>query len=314
MKKIRGIFMSKCAVVVVTYNRKKLLEENLAALRNQTYKHYSIFVIDNASTDGTEEFVKSIKDDKILYFNTGKNLGGAGGFTFGLREVAKRDYQYAWIMDDDSIPKENALESLMEKAEKINDAFSYMASLVYWTNNELFNMNIPTVKYKTKMDVRFDLASKYKIMPIETSSFVGCFINMEAVKKVGLPISEFFIYGDDVEYTMRLKKYAPAYLDLDSIIVHKAPSNKGADIATADKSRISRFYYQSRNGVYISRKNGKRLKRLKTIVVRIVKIIMRASDNKGKRIWVLLKGSCAGMIFNPKIEYVKKTEKVEDKR
>lgn len=306
--------MSKCAVVVVTYNRKKLLEENLAALRNQTYKHYSIFVIDNASTDGTEEFVKSIKDDKILYFNTGKNLGGAGGFTFGLREVAKRDYQYAWIMDDDSIPKENALESLMEKAEKINDAFSYMASLVYWTNNELFNMNIPTVKYKTKMDVRFDLASKYKIMPIETSSFVGCFINMEAVKKVGLPISEFFIYGDDVEYTMRLKKYAPAYLDLDSIIVHKAPSNKGADIATADKSRISRFYYQSRNGVYISRKNGKRLKRLKTIVVRIVKIIMRASDNKGKRIWVLLKGSCAGMIFNPKIEYVKKTEKVEDKR
>jgi len=308
--------MQECAVVIVTYNRKKLLEENLQALLHQTYKNHSIFVIDNASTDGTEEFVKSIQDDRIIYLNTGKNLGGAGGFTFGLREVAKRNYAYAWIMDDDSIPEKNALESLIEKSKKIENEFSYMASLVYWTDHQLFNMNIPTVRYKNKMDVRFDLASKYKIMPIETGSFVGCFINMDALKEVGLPISEFFIYGDDVEYTMRLRKYAPAYLDLDSIIIHKAPSNKGADIATADKDRIPRFYYQSRNGVYISRKNGKRLKRIKMIIKRIGKILLKAPDNKGKRIGVLLKGSLAGCFFNPKIEYVEtdNNEKTKDKR
>lgn len=302
--------MSKCAVVVVTYNRKELLKENLEALMNQTYKNFSILVVDNASNDGTGDLVKNIKDDRIVYFNTGKNLGGAGGFTFGLREAVQKDYKYTWIMDDDSIPNEDALESLVNKAKLINDDFSYMASLVYWTDDKLFSMNIPTVNYKSKMDVRFDLISKYKIAPVETSSFVGCFVNMDIVKKVGLPISEFFIYGDDVEYTLRLKKCGESYLDLDSIIVHKAPSNKGADIATADETRIQRFYYQSRNGVYIARKNNQRLKRIKVILTRFIKILKCAPNYKFKRIWVLIKGSFAGMFFNPKIEHV---EKIKEK-
>ena len=80
---------------------------------------------------------------------------------------------------------------------------------------------------------------------------------MKYAEKVGLPISEFFIYGDDQEYTARLRKLAPAYLDFDSVIVHKAPSNKGADVVSADETRIERFFYQARNGMYIARKNGK---------------------------------------------------------
>ena len=80
-----------------------------------------------------------------------------------------------------------------------------------------------------------------------------------------MPISEFFIYGDDQEYTARLRKLAPAYLDFDSVIVHKSPSNKGADVASADETRIDRFFYQARNGMYIARKNGKVGRRLRVI-------------------------------------------------
>ncbi len=305
--------MNKCAIIVVTYNRKKLLQENLLSLLSQTYKDFSIFVVDNASNDGTDDAVRSIKDDRIIYFNTGKNLGGAGGFTFGLKEVLRKGYKYAWIMDDDSIPNKDALESLISKAELINDDFSYIASLVYWTDNKLFSMNIPTINYKSKMDVKFDLISKYKIVPIETASFVGCFINLNIAEKVGLPVSEFFIYGDDVEYTLRLKKCKEAYLDLDSVIIHKAPSNKGADIVTADETRIQRFYYQSRNGVYIARKNNQRLRRLLTIGSRMIKILRYAPNYKLKRIWILIKGSFAGVFFNPKIEYIEE-DKNEEKR
>lgn len=304
--------MKECAIVVVTYNRKKLLEENIRALLNQTYKEHDILIIDNASNDGTEEVVRTIKDDRIIYMNTGKNLGGAGGFAIGLKESIIRGYKYAWIMDDDAIPNDNALESLMNKAKNINDNFSFMASLVYWTDGNLFEMNVPILNYKSSNNAKLDLISKYKIMPIETASFVGCFINLNIAKKVGLPISEFFIYGDDIEYTSRLKKCVPAYLDIDSIIIHKAPSNKGADIATADRDRIQRFYYQSRNGVYIARKQHKKLKRVKIIIKRLAKILLKSPDNKCKRIWFLLKGSFAGLFFNPQIEYVENTNKTKD--
>ncbi len=118
-----------------------------------------------------------------------------------------------------------------------------------------------------------------------------------------MPISEFFIYGDDQEYTARLTKLAPAYLDFDSVIVHKAPSNKGADVVSADETRIERFFYQARNGMYIARKNGKVGRRLRVIGGRIKNILRKAPDHKAKRVWVTCKGTISGFFFNPKIEY-----------
>ncbi len=299
---------NKCAIIVTTYNRKKLLRENLEALLNQTFDNFDIYVIDNASTDGTDNEIKKFDDKRIKYYNTGKNLGGAGGFCFGMKKAneSKSNYKYVWIMDDDSIPNNDALESLVKKAKDIKNQFSYLASLVYWTDGELFNMNIPTVNYKNKMDVKFDIVSKYKLMPIETASFVGCFINFDAIMKVGLPIAEFFIYGDDVEYTNRLKKYAPAYLDIDSIIIHKAPSNMGADLALATEDRIDRFYYQYRNTIYKEKKDKNLLKVLYRVMKKFIKIILKSKNHKLKRIKVLLKGTIDGMFFNPSIEFLEK--------
>ena len=56
--------MNKIVAVVVTYNRKELLEENIKALLNQSYENLDILIIDNASTDGTEEVVKKYVSDK----------------------------------------------------------------------------------------------------------------------------------------------------------------------------------------------------------------------------------------------------------
>ena len=300
--------MKKCAEVIVTYNRKVLLEENINALLNQTYKNHDIYIIDNASTDGTKEVVEKYlnKNENIKYFNTGSNLGGAGGFTYGIKQVMteKTNYDYVWIMDDDSIPENQALASLVNKAEQLNDEFSYLASLVYWTDGKIFPMNLPTLDNKDNTNLRLDLTSKYKIVSILTSSFVGCFINAKYIKKIGLPIKEFFIYGDDVEYTYRLLRENNAYLDLDSVIIHKSPSNSGCDIATASDDRISRYYYQSRNLVYIARKYKLKMKRFKEIIRKTGKIILKSPSKKIKRLWCLYKGTIAGLFFNPPIEYI----------
>lgn len=104
--------MNKYAEVIVTYNRKKLLKENIEALLNQTFKDHDILIVDNNSNDGTKEMVAEIQDKRIKYYNTGKNLGGAGGFAFGLRKAIELGYLYAWIMDDDSIPEKRHCKAL----------------------------------------------------------------------------------------------------------------------------------------------------------------------------------------------------------
>ena len=296
--------MKKYVDIVVTYNRLDLLKENISALINQTFKDHDIMIINNASTDKTEEYVLGLNNKKIKYFNTGKNLGGAGGFAFGIEKAIELNYDFAWIMDDDSIPTKNALESLVEKSKDLNNKFSFLASLVYWTDNKIFPMNLPTFTYEKSIRKNLQLLLDNKVIEIESCSFVGCFVNLDFAKKTALPIAEFFIYGDDIEYTSRLKNLEKAYFVPDSLIIHKAPSNKGADIVTADKSRIERFYLQSRNGFYIARKNHTILKRINTVFGRLVRIIKYSEDYKLKRSWYLIKGTFAGMFFNPKLKYV----------
>lgn len=300
--------MNKCADIIVTYNRLELLKENIEALLNQTYIEHDILIINNASTDDTENYVLGLTDERIKYYNTGKNLGGAGGFAYGIEKAIELKYKFAWVMDDDSIPEKDALKSLIDKTKVLDNKFSFLASMVYWTDNKIFPMNLPTFKYKRNIKKNLQILSDYKIIEISSCSFVGCFLNIEYAKKIALPISEFFIYGDDVEYTSRLCKEEKAYFDIDSLIIHKAPSNKGADIATAPKERIDRFYLQSRNGVYIARKNHKMFERLLRIFKRFLEILIKAPDNKLKRMRMLFKGSWDGLFFNPELKYYNEKE------
>lgn len=101
--------------VVVTYNRKVLLKECINALLQQTLKNIIISIIDNASTDGTEDFIAEYVDgEKVYYYNTGANIGGAGGFNYGMKiAVNEKKCEYIWIMDDDTIPEPDAAEKLI---------------------------------------------------------------------------------------------------------------------------------------------------------------------------------------------------------
>ena len=72
--------------VVVTHNRKESLLRCVDALRRQRGARTDILVVDNASDDGTAEALAPLMEEgAILYRNTGENLGGAGGFNFGMR-------------------------------------------------------------------------------------------------------------------------------------------------------------------------------------------------------------------------------------
>lgn len=291
------------AVLVVTYNRVNLLKENIEALLFQTRDDLDIYIVDNASTDGTAELVKKYmeKNSNIFYYNTGSNLGGAGGFSYGLKIIYQKSYKYCWIMDDDTVPTEKAYESLVNKAQIIKDDFSFLCSYVKWTDGKLCSMNIPGVK--RELFSKFDLLENHLLF-IKTASFVSLFVNVDIAKRVGLPIKEFFIYGDDCEYTLRLSKLKNGYWDFDSVVVHKMARNVNVDIVTESIDRLDRHYYNVRNLTYIAKKygwDGIPVFLLHTIGD-FIRVILLSKSYKLKRLAIICKGFFAGIAFNPMIE------------
>ena len=280
--------MNRILVVIVTYNRKELLEEAIIALKKQTYQEFDILIVDNASTDGTyENVVKKYESSKLKYMNTGENLGGAGGFNLGIKKAILENYDFAWVMDDDSIPTPESLESLVNKSKKIKNKFSFISSLVKWVDDSFCKMNGVAVD-NDKILSNYK-AMNLRLLPIKSASFVGCLINLKFAKKIGLPIKEFFIYADDLEYTLRLSNVENAYLDFDSIVIHKMQDNVSSEINTVNKNRIERYFFDFRNCTYILKKE--KLKGFFKILYRyfkyFYKILKSNQDKKLKRILII---------------------------
>ncbi len=292
----------KIAAVVVTYNRKKLLMKNIQALLAQTCKNVlDILIIDNASTDGTYEAIESlIESKKILYFNTHKNLGGAGGFNFGMIKAAELNYKYMWIMDDDTIPTPTALEALLNVDSKLKGDYGFLSSKVLWKDNSICKMNIQKIT-KWRRIVNFK-----HITDIQYASFVSLFVPTKVVREVGLPYKEFFIWSDDWEYTRRISKRFICKYVPNSIVNHWSKSNVGADIVDAPVDRIDRFKYLFRNDVVLYRLDGLEGKVYLNlrIVKYIVKILLKG-EHKRQKLSIMFSALKEGKKFYPKIDYVK---------
>src|SRR3712207_6268400 len=102
------------AAFVLTRNRKVLLGECIRGLLAQTVPVETIIVLDNASTDGTREYLSEQGLlDRIRYERREENTGGAGGYREGVRLLQETGCDWLWLMDDDAEPEPDALEKLL---------------------------------------------------------------------------------------------------------------------------------------------------------------------------------------------------------
>lgn len=244
---ISRVIKPKVCAIVVTHNRKAMLTLCLDALSKQNYQEFDTLIVDNASTDGTNDFIKPYLSERVIYINTGKNLGGSGGFYFGMKYAYEKGYDWLWIMDDDVVPTPTALFELMSHLKCVNTV-SFLASSVYSKDNRA--MNTPEISRYTTNGYRFwyDKLGDGMVR-LAHATFVSLLINRQAIKKCGLPCKDYFIWGDDTEYTMRLiGKFGAAYLVGQSKVYHLRAVSSALSIHTEkDPNRIGMYYYMVRN-------------------------------------------------------------------
>jgi len=202
----------KVLTIVVTYNRILLLKECINALLHQSYETMDILIVDNNSYDGTKEYLSQLRKeypDKIKTLLLSKNIGGAGGFYAGIKKAMTFYPDWIWMMDDDTIPEKEALAELCKAVEIIPDKnIGFLSSNVYGLNHEC--MNTPRMKLNQTSEngyADWNIYLQNSLIKVNSATFCSILISANAVKKIGLPLKDYFIWGDDTEYTLRLSKY-----------------------------------------------------------------------------------------------------------
>ncbi len=213
--------MKKVLAAIVTYNRLELLKRCIQYLSDQSFRP-DILIINNSSTDGTEEYLIKNGIDHV----TQPNGGSSAGWWRSIKEATERGYDYVWLMDDDGFPDTKALELLMGQ---MDDSTACISSVVVKENkrNE-FVFGIPVLNNNGN-PVLLSSKRKYKsfselpqgaILYPFTHLFNGALINLSIVAQIGNINKDYFLYGDEVDYFCRMRLVGKVYSLLSALHYH----------------------------------------------------------------------------------------------
>lgn len=209
--------LRKVTAVIVTCNRLAMLKVVIQHTLSQNFT--AVIVVNNASQDGTQDWLEAQTDPRLHSLHETVNSGGAGGFARGM-DYAARQTDCEWIVcfDDDAWPQPEALHNF--QSLPLSSTIGGVAAAVYFPNGTVCDMNRPGLNPFTRVQslIRF-LKNKKRTFAIDSSayeqntpvsvdyaSFVGFFVRSELVRgPLGLPQTELFIYADDTLYTWKLR-------------------------------------------------------------------------------------------------------------
>ena len=248
-------------------------------------------MVDNASSDGTSELV-SAEFPEVELIRLNENLGGAGGFSRGMARAHAEGFDWMWLMDDDTIPRSDALRALLAGAERAPTATPLLlASQVRWKDERLHPMNAPVVRWRRRRQLAEGVV--HRLLLLRYATFVSVAIHRSAISRFGLPLEHYFIWGDDVEFTARALRDGLGYLVPESIAYHWTPSPHPAANPTGD-----RFYYHARNSLLLLR--GSSLSPIERLdygryLVRSIKEYIEVNRSDRRRLLVLIRALRDGL-------------------
>jgi GT2 family glycosyltransferase len=284
---------SVCAVVV-TRDRRELLEQCLGKLRTQSLPPDEIVVVDNASSDGTAELLAS--SPGVTAIRLPENAGGAGGFNAAVKAAYERGHDWIWLLDDDTFPEPGCLEALVAAAGRAPARPDVLASVVRWRDGMLHPINRGWLRWNRRAE--FVEAARVGLVPLRSATFVSVMVSRDAVRRHGLPRAHYFIWVDDIEYTARLLRDGTGYMVTDSVAVHWTP---GAHSTVTDSRE--RFYYFVRNQLWMLRSGSFRGVERASIALNLVRstlTYLRGSDSRLLAVRTVARGVRDGLGPEPR--------------
>ena len=293
--------------VVVTWNRRALLEQCLAHLIAQTRCCDGVVVVDNASDDGTAEMLADAWAGRAMTVRMPVNTGGAGGFNAGIRAAIQAGADIMWLMDDDVLAAPDALDALLRaeaalEAEGVTPAFlcsSVRSPQGHLTNTPEIDRRENALGYPT-----WGERLEQGMIPVRQATFVSILVSRAAVARHGLPLAPMFIWGDDTEYTLRLSRDGPGHLVATSRVVHVRAAPGRLSIETepdAGRERLHR--YLTRNVILAKRRHEGQGSAMRYVASRLRIAGGLLLRGRWRKAGVLVAGVVDGARFDPEVEH-----------
>ena len=193
------------SIIMPSYNTGKFIKETINSVINQTYNNWELIIVDDCSTDNTDDVVKTIKDNRIKYIKNKENSGAAISRNVALREAKGR-----WIafLDSDDLWKKDKLERQIKFMEKNNYYFSYTNYVEIDENSNSNGKKITGPKKITRIGM-----SNY--------CWPGCLTVMYDSKKIGLIQIEDIKKNNDYAMWLKVCKKADCYLLNEDLAMYR---------------------------------------------------------------------------------------------
>ena len=242
-----------CSALIVTYNRLEKLKLTIANTVKLNFT--AIVVVNNGSTDGTQAWLATLSDPRVIVLNLPSNSGGAGGFKAGSQYLCDNvDSDWVFFYDDDAWPESDALEKFAQ-LEKAN--CRVFTALVKDLQGQPCPMNMPFAKVPSSfMDTLRYIRNPAEFLPsvsracaVQTVSFVGMIIQRDVLQKRLHSIhDELFLYFDDLYFGYQLTLDGEAIRYSPEVIVTPDVGIQGKCIVPEWK-----VYYLCRNLILAKR-------------------------------------------------------------
>ncbi len=244
-------------VIVLSWNEFDDTVECLESLQKINYFNYKIILVDNGSRDGSIQKLQERfgNEEKIKIIANSENLGFAGGNNVGIEYAMKKEADYVLLINNDTTVNKNFLTELVNAAEKNKQAGVLGSKIYYYSDpKRIWFAGGKINKLLTKgTHIGYDEIDNGQRDEIKKYDYLtGCclLIKKEVIKKIGVLADDYFLYYEDTDFCLRVKKagynclYVPA-----SKIYHKVSRS-------SKPGSPSYIYYHTRNGLTMAKRNG----------------------------------------------------------
>lgn len=250
----------KVAIVIVNWNKKEQISGLIKTIGQIHGNEHDIFVVDNASTDGSQQHIMDNSPHVNLITNR-VNLGGTGGFNTGLRHVLSisEGYEYVWLLDNDAEIGKGTLSNLIDVMNDKHDAGIVGSRIIDSVNRHLTVEAgarirtdsvgvVPNYRNMTKLPDNSPTPSDYV-------AICSALVRISALHKTGLMDQRMFIFWDDVDWGLYFREAGfKVYASPASIVYHPSYTER-------QRGKLNTFYYGVRNSLLVYTKHMNRFKR-----------------------------------------------------
>ena len=248
------------AIIILNWNGYAHTSGCLSSLRKVSYPHFKTIVIDNGSKDGSDQKLEEEYPEIILLRNS-ENKGFTGGNNTGIEYALDLDFEYLMLLNNDTEVEPDFLDEMV-KVIDLDPSIGAVQPKFYFLLNKERIWNAGGTFIKSLGWVRTvgeNKTSQDKYDKAKTTEWItGCcfMVRTEIVRKIGGLNDRFFIYYEDVEWSLRIKAlgYKLGYCP-KAIIYHEAGGSSKNSTA-GKEGLLSPFvhYYATKNNILVLRK------------------------------------------------------------